>query len=93
MSTYDSRYEKLCRDFITQKDELEAAKIKLLNFESKLDGWFLDRSSVNEFVEASLNNLIDRAKACCICDIDLRENGENIHFEADWIKYIVRVKP
>lgn len=54
-------------------------------------GWFVPRKMVNHLVEKSLNDLIQRAKACSVCDVDLRENGKNVRFEADWIKYMVPV--
>lgn len=51
-------------------------------------GWFLKAGHVNDFVAKSLNDLIRRAKWCSICDVDLRENGQNKRFEADWLKYM-----
>lgn len=54
-------------------------------------GWFMPRKMINSLVARSLGDLIRRAKACSICDVDLRENGENVRFEADWIKYMIPV--
>lgn len=51
-------------------------------------GWFVPRRVVSDIAEKSLNNLIHRAKACRICDVDLRENGRDVRFQGDWIKYM-----
>lgn len=56
-------------------------------------GWFMPRRMVNDLVTNSLNDLIRRAKRCSVCDVDLRENGQNVRFEADWIKYMLPVEP
>ena len=51
-------------------------------------GFWLSSEYINDFVIDSLKDLIRRAKQCSICDVDLRENGKNVRFEADWIKYM-----
>ena len=51
-------------------------------------GFWLSTDSINELVVNSLHDLIRRAKQCSLCDIDLRENGKNVRFEADWVKYL-----
>jgi hypothetical protein len=55
-----------------------------------MSGFWLDDKYINEFVISSLMDLITRSKQCSICDVDLREAGKNVRFEADWIKYMER---
>lgn len=51
-------------------------------------GFWLSAEYINELVINSLKDLIRRAKWCSVCDVDLRENGKHVRFEADWIKYM-----
>ncbi|BAW19184.1 hypothetical protein [Ralstonia phage RP31] len=52
----------------------------------KEGGWFLPRSAINDLMQASVDRLIDRAKRAHFTNVDVRINGQNEIFEADWIK-------
>ena len=49
-------------------------------------------NSINHFVKDTLIKTIDLAKCAHYTDIDMRINGENKSFEADWIKYMKVIK-
>lgn len=54
-------------------------------------GWFLPKQAVTDGVQDKLNELIHRAKWGGDCDVKLRAHGEDVTFEADWVKYMVPV--
>jgi hypothetical protein len=54
-------------------------------------GWFLPKRAVTDGVQDKLNELIHRAKWGGDCDVKLRAHGEDVTFEADWVKYLVPV--
>lgn len=58
-----------------------------------IPGWFLARNDLSDGAANTLTDLIRRAKQCSVCDVDLRENGKNVAFEADWVKYMRVVGP
>lgn len=53
-----------------------------------VDGWFLPCSSINELQAESITNLISKAKHAHYTNAVLRIGGEDVFFEADWIKHL-----
>lgn len=58
-------------------------------------GWFLPMSAINHLQHESLTKVTQRAHHAHHCDLDVRINGQNEHYEADWIKQLrpIRLKP
>jgi hypothetical protein len=57
---------------------------------SNQEGWFLPREAVNGIQAESIDRTIARAKHALYTDIGMRINGQNEHFQADWIKHMRR---
>lgn len=55
--------------------------------------WLLTDHNINELQVASVQRLIDRAKHAHHCDLVIRINGQDEHYEADWLKHLVRTAP
>ena len=48
----------------------------------------LDAGHINEFQVSSLRRVIHRAKHAHHTDIDMRINGKDERYEADWLKHL-----
>jgi hypothetical protein len=52
--------------------------------------WLLTDANINSLQVASIQRLIDRAKHAHHTDLIIRINGQDEHYEADWLKHLVR---
>lgn len=57
-----------------------------------LDGYYLPRSALSDIAADHLDQLILRAKGSHVCDVTLRLAGREQRYQADWVKYLSRVK-
>lgn len=48
----------------------------------------LDPANVNEIVLASMLDVLKKSKGAHYTNIEMRINGEDVQFEADWLKYL-----
>jgi hypothetical protein len=54
-----------------------------------MKGYFVPLDKINGLQCASIERLVDRARGAHWTNIDMRINGANEHFEADWIKHML----
>ena len=59
---------------------------------SKLQGYKLDASHLNDPQRDTIKVMIDRCKKAHFTDVYVRVNGEFEKFEADWLKHLEEVK-
>lgn len=52
--------------------------------------WLLTDNNINDLQVATVQRLIDRAKQAHYVDLVIRINGKDEHYQADWLKHLVR---
>ena len=57
-----------------------------------MDGWFLPREALADITVDTLETLIKEAKQSHMVDVKLRLGGKDVWRQADWIKYLKRIK-
>ncbi len=57
----------------------------------RLIHFVLPNDSINDLQLEDLRKVIERAKHAHMTDIDMRINGKNEHYEADWLKHFQEV--
>lgn len=50
--------------------------------------WILPADAINELQQDSIKELVEAAKRAHFCDVVLRIQGEDVRFEADWLKWL-----
>jgi hypothetical protein len=56
-----------------------------------MKGYFVQTDKINRLQCESIERLVKRARHAHWTNIDMRINGQNEHFEADWIKHMLAV--
>lgn len=58
---------------------------------TKENVWCLSGAKVNEFQAASIDRLIERCGAAHYVNIEIRINGQDEMYQADWLKHLKRI--
>lgn len=53
-----------------------------------LKGWVLPVAAVNDLQAKSINETIAKAKRAHMTDIEIRKDGKDMRYEADWVKHM-----
>ena len=72
-------------------DDMEHTIMNPPRHKAFIDGWWLSAERINDLQRTSVARQITRCKAAHHTDLDIRINGKNEHYEADWVKHMVRV--
>lgn len=57
---------------------------------SKQVAFVLTDEKINDLQVQTVQTLIDRCKRAHFVDIKIRINGKDEHYEADWLKHLVK---